>query len=202
MARHPLQDFITSRVRSKVIGLFFENETELYYVREITRQIQEEINAVRRELARLQEVGILKSEERGNRLYYFLNTSYVFYQELRQMIVKTSGLGKRLRKFRRKLGTVEFIMFSGRFVKNLPPAQNELDILVVGDVVLAELSALVKEEEVRIGREINYTAFSSEEFAFRKTRRDPFVMDVLYGSRVMVIGDESSFVARDTSAIS
>jgi len=63
-------------------------------------------------------------------------------------------------------------------------------------VVLSEVDALIKEEQAERGREINYAVFSLEEFDFRKTRRDPFIMDVLYGGRVMVIGSEMEFVAK------
>lgn len=191
-----LQDFMISRVRVKMVKLFFANPEGLYYVREITREIKEEINAVRRELDRMISVGMLKSEQRGNRLYYSVNTRYLYFQELQQMVVKSVGLGRKLRKNIRKLGNVSFVMFSGRFVRRLQPRQGEVDILVIGDVVLPELSLLIKEEEQVLQREINYAVFSDEEFEFRKTRRDPFVMDVLYGTRVMVIGSEDDFVER------
>lgn len=192
-----LQDFMISKVRVKMIGLFFTNQSEMYYVREITREIKEEINAVRRELDRMLSAGILKSEQRGNRLYYSLNPKYLFFQELQQMVAKSSGLGDKIRKARRKLGALTFVMFSARFIKGLAPRQNELDLLVVGDVVLPELDQLVKQEEKRIDREINYAVFSADEFEFRKTRRDPFIMDVLYGSRVMIIGSEEEFVEKN-----
>jgi hypothetical protein len=68
--------------------------------------------------------------------------------------------------------------------------------LIIGDVVLAEVSDLIKEEEKIIGREINYAVFPREEFEFRKQRRDPFIMDVLYGTRIMVVGDEDEFAER------
>lgn len=192
-----LQDFMISKVRVKMIELFFSSQSEMYYVREITREIKEEINAVRRELDRMLSAGILKSEQRGNRLYYSLNPKYLFFQELQQMVAKSFGLGSKIRKARRKLGTVTFVMFSARFIKGLAPRQSELDLLVVGDIVLPELEQLVKQEEKLIDREINYAVFSSEEFEFRKTRRDPFIMDVLYGSRVMVIGSEEEFVEKN-----
>lgn len=192
-----LQDFMISKVRVKMMELFFTNLEEMYYVREITREIKEEINAVRRELDRMLNAGILRSEQRGNRLYYFLNTKYIFYQELQQMISKNTGIGSKIRKSRRKLGTVTFVMFSGRFIKGLAPRQNEVDLLVVGDIVLPELEQIVKQEQKRLGREINYAVFSEDEFEFRKTRRDPFIMDVLYGSRVMVIGSEDDFVEKN-----
>lgn len=193
-----LQDLMISRVRVKMLELFLTNQKELYYVRDISRQIKEEINAVRRELERLSMTGLLKSEQRGNRLYYYLNNKYIFFQELERMIAKTTGLGKKLRKLQNKLGTVEFVMFSSRFVQGLPPAQGQLDILLVGDIVLQDLSDLIKAEETARGREINYTVFSKDEFEFRKQRRDPFIMDVLFGSRVMVLGSEDEFVERKT----
>ncbi len=196
-----LEELIVSKVRVKMLELFFNNPEEMYYVRQITRLIKDEINAVRRELERLLGAGMLKSEERGNRLYYKLNDKYLYYQEFLQMIVKSTGLGNQIRKKRRKLGKLEYVMFSGKFVRNQKPGREEIDLLVIGDVVLTELQALVKEEEKKLGRELNYAVFTNEEFKFRKTRRDPFVMDILYGSRVMVIGSEVEFVHRETPGI-
>jgi len=196
-----LQDFMISRVRVKMVELFYSNSEEMYYVREITRAIKEEINAVRRELDRMLGNGMLRSEERGNRLYYQLNKRYLYHQELQQMVVKSTGLGEKIRKYRRKLGQVSFVMFSGKFVQGLAPSQGEVDLLVVGEIVLPELEQLIKQEEKKHDREINYAVFSDEEFEFRKTRRDPFMMDVLYGTRVMVLGSEVEFVERKTPGL-
>ncbi len=198
---HSLQDFMISRVRVKIFELFFQNVEELYYVREISRKTKEEINAVRRELDRMLGYGLLKSEERGNRLYYYLNTSYIFYAELQSMVAKSSGLGKKFVKYKRKLGTVDYVMFSGSFVEGRRPQREEVDVLVIGDVVLPEVDALIKEEEAKIGREINYTVFPLDEFEFRKTRRDPFVMDILYGHNILVIGNANDFVERKAQGL-
>lgn len=191
-----LQDFMISRVRVQIMELFFNQPSEMYFVREITRQTHEEINAVRRELDRMLEAGILKSEERGNRLYYYLNRNYTFYPELLRMVKKSTGLGLKLIKQRKKLGTVKFVMFSGKYVSTDASKRTDVDILVVGDVVLAELESLMKEEETKIGREISYSVLPEDEFEFRKQRRDPFLMEVLYGTRVMVIGNEEDLVER------
>lgn len=193
-----LQDLIVSKVRVKMLDLFFQQPDEMMYVREITRLINEEINAVRRELDRMLECGLIKSEQRGNRLYYTLNHRYLLYQELLQATSKSNGLGKKIRRLRRKLGTVEYVMFSGRYIRGLKPIRDEVDILIIGEIVLPELEALIKEDQERLGRELNYAVFTLEEFEFRKARRDPFVMEILYGTRVMVIGDEESFVLRQT----
>jgi hypothetical protein len=186
-----------SKVRVKVLELFYKNPEEMYYVREITRLIKEEINAVRRELERMLECGLLKSEQRANRLYYYLNKRYLYHQELQRIVTKSTGLGKKIRRYRRKLGSLSYVMFSGTFASRQPARSDELDILLVGDVVLPELEELIKAEQKELGREINYAVLNADEFEFRKTRRDPFVMEVLYGVRVMIIGDENEFCHRD-----
>jgi len=196
-----LKDLMISKTRVKLIELFFQNPDELRYVREITRLIKEEINAVRRELDKMLGYGLLKSEQRGNRMYYNLNTRYPFYSELQQMVAKTTGLGLKITKNRRKLGTVEYAMLSGKFVEGKKPKQGEVDLLVVGDIVLPELQALITVEQEKIGREINYAVFNSEEFTFRKNRRDPFIMDILNAARVMIIGSSAEFSERQAPGL-
>ncbi len=196
-----MQDFMISRVRVKMLELFFCEEDEMFYVREITRRIKEEINAVRRELDRMLESSILKSEQRGNRLYYYLNKKYLYYQELQRMVAKSIGLGKKIRKLRHKLGQLDYVMFSGKFITGRRPNRDEVDVLVIGDVVLTELEELMKKEQERLGREVNYAVFSLDEFDFRKVRRDPFIMDILYSNRIMIIGDEISFAERKTTNV-
>lgn len=191
-----LQDFMISRVRVAVVELFFRQPQEMFFVREITRQTKEEINAVRRELDRLMACGLLKSEERGNRLYYYLNKNYLYYPELLRMVAKSTGLGSRIVKLRRKLGEIKFAMLSGKFIQTDLSRRSEVDVLIVGEVVLPEVEALMKDEEERLGREITYTVLTTEEFSFRKQRRDPFLMEVLYGTRIMVIGNEEELVER------
>lgn len=190
-----LSDFMLSKVRVKLMELFFSNPSEMWYVRELTRLTNEEINAVRRELARMLEVGLLLSENRGNRLYYRLNSHYEFFQELLTLVAKTTGLGGEIKKNRKKLGNVDFVMFSGNFARFGKRANTDVDILIVGEVVLPELTALIKKEEERRGFEINYSVISREEFTFRKERRDPFIKEVLSGSRVLIIGNEDDLLA-------
>lgn len=192
-----LNDLLISKVRVKVLELFYKNPDEIYYVREITRLVKEEINAVRRELERMLECGLLKSEQRGNRLYYYLNKHYLYYQELQRIVAKSTGLGKKIRRYRRKLGTLSYVMFSGTFASQQLAKPDELDILLVGDVVLPELDELIKAEQKELGREINYAVLSADEFEFRKTRRDPFVMEILYAVKVMIVGEENEFCHRN-----
>ncbi len=190
-----LQDLITSRVRVKLLNLFLSKPGELYYIREATREVKEEINAVRRELINLTENGVLFCENRGNRQYYGANKAYLFFPELQQIVFKETGLGKKIRRLRRKLGKLEYVVFTSSFF-NRKAKRDDLDILIIGEVVVPELEVLIKEEEKTIGREINFTIFDEKEFKFRKQRRDPFLMEVMYGKRLMIVGDEEAFVEK------
>lgn len=190
-----LSDIITSKVRVKVLTLFFSNVLEMYHVRGIVRETKEEINAVRRELERLEKAGILKKEGRGNRLYYWVRKDYPYYGDLLSIVAKNTGLGANIVENRNKIGKLSFVMFSGQFTRRKKrKIDDAVDILFVGEVVLPELAALIRREESNRTTEINYTVMSREEFDFRKKRRDPFLLGILSGSRVMIIGDEEDLV--------
>jgi len=190
-----LKDLIISKVRVKLLEIFFSHPTEIYHVRDLVRRTDEEINAVRRELAHMEQTGMVKKEPRGNRLYYWFNKNYLFYPELARMILKSVGLGMEIIKNRNKIGRLDFVMFSGKFVRQMERKPNEIDILIVGQVVIPEMAALIKTEEGRIQKEVNYTIMTPDEFSFRKHRRDPFLMEILLGAKAMVIGDEEELVS-------
>lgn len=190
-----LEDIIISRVRVKILTLFLSHPGVIFHVRDIVRKVDEEINAVRRELAHMEHAGMVTKEQRANRLFYSFRKDYPLYYELLELIGKTSGLGWDILKQRPKLGKIKFAMISGRYLRGIvKKSQTDVDLLVVGNVVLPELSQIIKAEEVRRQREINYTVMTEEEFSFRKVRRDPFVLSVLASSRVMIVGDEEEMV--------
>lgn len=189
-----LHDFIISQVRIKVLNLFFENVKGVYHVRELVRMLGEEINAVRRELAFLEGKGILKKEPRGNRIYYSVRRDYPYYFDILEIVAKTTHLAADILKNKNKLGKIKFAVMSGGFVRGEPFDEKKVDLFLIGQVVLPELDALVKKEQQRNKREMNYTVMSEEEFKFRKSRKDPFVTDILLNSRVMIIGDEAELV--------
>lgn len=189
-----LQDFIISKVRVKLLEIFLSEPEEIFYVRQLVRKTSEEINAVRRELERMEAKGMVRKEPRANRLYYAFRKDYPFYADLLVLATKTIGLGAQLIKEKNKIGKIKYAMISGKFIRKRPHKASDVDLLVVGEIVLPQLAAIVRNYEAKLEREINYTVMTSEEFEFRKKRRDPFVNSILFGSRVMLIGDEEEMV--------
>ncbi len=187
-------DLITSKTRVKLLNVFLTQPAEMYHVRECVRRTNEEINAVRRELILLEKKGVLKKEPRANRVYYSLSKEYPFYFDLLKVGAKTIGLGKDILANRAKLGKIKYAMFAGKFIRRIKNSPEEVDLIIVGTVVFPELAILVRNEEMRLGTEINYTAMTEEEFKFRRQRSDPFLIGILSGSRVMLIGDEEAML--------
>lgn len=190
-----LEDLIVSKVRVKILQLFLSRPPlQIHHVREIVRLIEEEINAVRRELAHLEKAGLVSKEGRGNRLYYNFRQDYLLYYDLLNLVAKTSFLGYAIIKNKTKIGKIKFAMLNGNFVRWETKDPDRVDLLVVGEVVLPELSLLIQKEQVRRNQEINYTVMSEEEFRFRKERHDPFIVKILSGLRVMLIGNEKEML--------
>ena len=190
-----LQDLMVSKVRAKLLQNFLAKPKEMFYVRQLVRLIGEEINAVRQELQRMEKLGMVKKENRGNRIYYWFNKEYPLYQDILSMVSKTIGLGGEILKRKGKIGNIKYALISGRLVKGLPRKPEGVDLLIVGEVNLSTLANIIKDEEKNLEREINYSVMTKDEFDFRKKRRDPFLFSILTESKIMLIGEEESLFA-------
>lgn len=190
-----LSDFITSKSRRSILKLLASNPTEMYHVRGIVRETGEELNSIRRELTKMEEVGLVKQEKRGNRVYYEIRRDYLFFGDILSMVSKTTGLGASMLANKQKLGKILYIMFSGRFARyKKRKNEDDVDILIVGDIELSELANMIRIEESKRNYEINYAPMSKEELDFRKKRHDPFLQGIFTQSRVMILGDEETLV--------
>ena len=189
-----LKDLFISKTRVKLLQTFLNNPGRIFYVRELVRTVGEQINAVRAELSRMERCGLVSSENRANRKFYGFRKDYVFYDELSRLVAKSSGLGGAIIKERNKLGKIKYASLSGTYIRRRPVGPTDVDLLIVGSIVLPQLAQLVKENENVIGREVNYSVMTEEEFTFRKRRGDPFIRNILEKPKVLLIGDEDEMV--------
>ena len=189
-----LEELFVSRVRVKILQLFLSTPGSLLHVREIVRRVCEEINAVRRELARMEKYGMVSSEWRANRRLYCFRKDYLFYKELLSLVAKTTGLGGSLVKGKTKLGKIKFAFLSARFLRRQESSQEDVDLLIVGNIILPELQAIIADEQAKKEAEINYSFMDETEFKFRVRRRDPFILRVLVQPKVMLMGDEQELL--------
>jgi predicted nucleotidyltransferase len=188
-----------SKTRVKLLYLFFNNPSRPFYVREITRKIDEQINSVRRELANLLSIGIITSLSKNNRLYYEVNQSYAHYKPLSKIF---TAVGDELpipkeadsnQKRFREIGAVRLVYLLGSFVQD--PSMN-IDILIVGDVNRAKLQRLISDIETEEGRELNYMALTPQEFDYRRDVNDRFISDIMNAKKSIVIDELAAPVAK------
>lgn len=186
-----------SKTRVKLLHLFLNNPGKAFYVREITRLIDEQINSVRRELSNMLAVGIITSMNDDNKLYYEVNQRYEYYVPLRaifadeQVEAKTTTAAVTAAKSWadgfEQLPGLRLAIAAGVLVRGSASA---VDVLVVGEVPTAKLKLAVKAAEKAEGRELNYTAMPYEEFYYRWSVRDKFVTEIINGKHTVLVDTE------------
>jgi len=200
-----IENLFGSKTRVKLLSLFLNNPNRPYYVREITRKVDEQINSVRRELSNLLAIGIIRSEGNNNKLYYEVNQDYQFYAPLRAVFtnaaLETPDLqdtreDNELIKKLRATGNVQLAFETGSFVRD---QSVNVDLFIMGDVNRARVSKLVTEMEQELGREINYTIMTPEEFGYRQRLNDRFLSGVLGAKKIMLV-DETSVKVKPAPA--
>jgi len=189
-----LENIIPSKTRRKILELFFQKPNENFYLRRVVRELNEEVNAVKRELDILVEEKLLLKEKRLNKVFYTLNKNYLFYDEFLRIFTKSGPILQMIYKNLSRLGKIKYISVSSRFAKRLPVKEEEIYFLYVGVIVLKELEILMKKAEEIFQAPINYTVMTEEEFVFRKKNNDPFIWRFLKQPKIMLFGDEESLM--------
>lgn len=194
--RKYLDNLFISKVRIKALRFFIQNPDQPIHLRAAVRELNEEINAVRRELERMEKINLVLSERKGNRKYFQLNKDFLFYDELLGMVYKTFGLGSEIITGHKKLGNIKYALLTQGITRNLPSGKHQIDLVVIGeDVNLHELRGLVEKEEKRLNRDIHYTVLPTSDFEVRKRRHDTFVQEVFMQDFIMLIGNRIQFIS-------
>ncbi len=182
-----------SKTRVKLLYLFLNNPGRAFYVREITRRVDEQINSVRRELANMLNVGVIKSDGIDNKLYYEVDQTYVHYKPLQQIFSDDSSKSvtstekssvtewsKRLKQ----LGGVKVVVLSGSFVND---ARSKVDVLIVGNTQKAKVKKFIKDLEEDEHRTLSYTTLKYDDFYYRLGVKDRFVSEIVDGKHIVVL---------------
>lgn len=188
-----IEQLFGSKTRVKLLQLFYSNPNRSFYVREITRKIDEQINSVRRELANLLSIGIISSDTNNNRLYYEVNQDYEYYTPLSAIFGNgvmpsiEEGVKKESPAHSMKgIGNVELALFTGQFTRD---ESSGIDLMIVGDINPTQVAKYVSEMESEEGKEIRYAVMTTDEFKYRQQINDRFLSMVL-GSKIQVLVDK------------
>jgi DNA-binding transcriptional ArsR family regulator len=189
-----LSEILSSKMRAEIFRLLFGVAEKELHVREIERQSGLTLGTVRQELKKLLQMDLVKARREGNRLYYRANDDHPLFNDIRNIVLKTSGLIEVLRDaLDREEVKVAFIF--GSIARSEEGARSDVDLMVIGDVSLRKVVGWLSGLSEKIGREVNPHAFSVEEFKKRKKTGDHFLSTVLNSQKLFVKGDEHALAA-------
>ena len=195
-----IEQLFGSKTRVKLLQLFYSNPNRSFYVREITRKIDEQINSVRRELSNLLSIGIITSDNTNNKLYYEVNQKFEYYEPLQQIF---GGGVKKTRKAPtdsqtteeetglKAIGHVELAVYTGQFTRD---DRSGVDFLVVGDVNRNALQKYVDELEAQESKSLRYTVMSLSDFKYRQQIHDRFAVAIQQAKKQVLV-DEHGLLA-------
>ena len=190
-----------SKTRVKLLHLFMNHPGQSFYVREITRLIEEQINSVRRELSNMLEVGVITSDNADNKLYYQVNQRYEFYTALRNIFAgetvtaeatagptNADGVNERYISIINEIPSLRLALLSGVLVKG---SSSPIDVLLVGALATPKVKSALAAIERLEGRELNYTVLPYDEFYYRMSVRDKFITEVLNGKHSVAVDKDN-----------
>jgi predicted transcriptional regulator len=190
--RFGIEQLFGSKTRTRLLQLFLKQPNEAFFVRELTRKIDAQLNSVRRELSNLVSLGLIKEKEGGTdekgkvdrRKFYSVNTDFSIYDELRALFLKAGAMIQQ--DLVRSLiidQPIQVMVLTGKFVGK---DDTETDILIVGTPDPKSLKARVEDFEATLGHELNYTVMPPDEYLYRKEISDRFLMELLQSDNVIL----------------
>jgi len=185
-----LEYLISSKAKRKLISLFLTHPEEKFYIRQLERLISEPIGAIQRELPKLEKMGLIKSEVSGGRKNYLLDKTCPIKEELRSIVLKTIAVGERIRGLIKKTKDIKYAFIYGSVAKGEEDIKSDIDLMVIGNIDEIRLQKKIQQIESEISRTINYSLMSVEEFKKRLNEKEPFLMRILKGKKIEVIGSE------------
>jgi len=184
-----LSILLSSRARAEIFRLLFSGSQEELHIREIQRRSGLNDSTIRQELRKLAELGLVSGRKDSNRIYYSANKNNPLYQDIQNLVIKTSGLTD---VFKRALqdNRIEISFIFGSIPKGEMNTANDVDLMVIGDIGLRRLSSLLSGIPERIGREVNPYVLNRTEFHKRLQNKEHFLTNVLQSPKIFVIGNE------------
>lgn len=194
-----IEQLFGSKTRVKLLQLFYSNPNRSFYVREITRKIDEQINSVRRELSNLLSIGIITSDNTNNKLYYEVNQKFEYFAPLQQIFgggVKTTAKKTATatqdgaapapapEHELKLIGHVDLAVYTGQFTRD---ETTGIDFLIVGEVNNNAVQKFVDELESKENKSIRYTVMSLPDFQYRQQIKDRFAVGIMNAKKQVLV---------------
>jgi len=184
-----LAEILSSKIRAEIFRLLFGINDNALYMRDIERRSGFAIGTIQGELKKLSNLDLVFKKIDGNRTYYSANKNHPLYEDIHNLVLKTTGLVDVLRN---ALNTekIKFAFVFGSFARGEENAESDIDLMVIGNLGLRDVTRLLSDTEGKILREINPHVYSENEFSKKYKQQDHFVSQVVAGPKIFIIGRE------------
>ncbi len=196
MNSESLATVLFSKARRAVLGLTLSHSDRAFYLREIVKLTGLGIGQLQRELVQLTTAGIIRRFEQGRHVYFQADQNCPVYDELRGIILKTVGVADELRRALTPLrDCIRVAFIFGSVARGEENSGSDLDVMVIGDVTLAEVVEAMRDSEAALRRPVNPTVYPVKEFTAKLAARQHFLTKVMTREKLLLIGDEHDLAA-------
>lgn len=186
-----LEKLFGSKTIVEILTILFTNPNKRFYLRELSNLTALYPHSVASALIKLEEAKIVLTKKKGNLKYFSLNKENPLYPELKNIILKTTGVGEAFREGLKDLGEIKAAFIYGSVASGKEEITSDIDLMLIGEIDLDKANELISNLERKLGREINYTVFTPSEWEKRKKKRSGFVKDVLDKKKIFLIGNRN-----------
>ncbi len=194
--RESLADALFTKTQQRVLGVFFGQPERSFYASELIRNAGTGSGAAQRELAKLEESGLIVAKRIGHQKHYQANAASPLYSELRNIVLKTVGLAEPLRDALKPLSSaIRAAFVYGSVAKATEQSASDIDLMIISDSLTdGEIFSALERATLTVGRKVNLTVYTATEFSKRARTENAFVARVLQQSRLWVIGSDDDLI--------
>lgn len=186
-----LAEILSSKIRSEIFRMLFGVNDEALHMREIERRSGLSIGTIQQEVKKLFRLNLIIKRKDGNRIYYQANKEHPLYSEIRSLVLKTIGLADFFRKALQANPNIKLAFVFGSIARHEEKDKSDVDLMIIGDIGMRQLTGLLSGVSDQIGREINPHILNIKEFLKRKNAKDHFLIQVLESPKLFIIGNEN-----------
>jgi DNA-binding transcriptional ArsR family regulator len=180
MNQEVLKALFSSQTRVKLLSVFLLHPEEEYFIRQLTRILNEQINSIRRELENLRRIGLVKARHKNRKKYYKVDTEFPIYQDLRNMFSRGVSRENATVTALKKLSALDFLLLAGSFAST----ESKVDLLVVGNVKKESIELVLNQDPAM--KHVRYSLFSKADFLYRLSLKDRFILEIVDDPRHMI----------------
>lgn len=184
-------NILKSKLRKNILQLYFSHTEKEYYLRQLEKILDKPVGYIRREMLKLENMGLFKSKLKGQQKYYSLNKKYPLYQEVKSIVFKTVGIQGELTQILKKIKNIELAFIFGSYAQKKEDSSSDVDLMIIGQPDENELIKPIRDLELQIDREINYHIYSKEDFNKKVQHKDSFIKNVIQKPKIFLIGNKN-----------